>query len=297
MARKLHHIRSVADYNAIVGAPTEHPLLSVVHFDELTGMQDTVNRFDVYGIFLRDDHQSNLVYGTSHYEYSEGTLICVAPGQVGGAEERGQGGDIRGWALLFAHDFVRGTYLEQQMQQFHFFSYSSNEALLMAPEERQTIVDCLRRMRSEIRGKRDEAQQPILISLLDLILQYCRRFYIRQFKAMQPQSTDLLTRFEHLLAKYYDENRQAEHGLPTVKYCASELCLSPNYFGDLIRETTGKSASQTIRDFVLDRAKSCLVHGLSTTETAYTLGFNYPQHFTRAFKQRFGLLPSEYQKK
>lgn len=304
MARKLHHIRSVADYNAIVGAETEHPLVSVVCYDELPAMRDSVNRYDVYGIFLRDDRQSRLVYGSATYDYEAGTLICVAPGQVGGDEERGQGPSIRGWGLLFAPDFIRGTHIEAEMKQFRYFAYSSREALLMTADERQTIIGCLRRMRDEMRRPQDDASRPILLSLLELILQYCRRFYARQFTdqarrqgdARRGGPTDLLTRFEQLLTRYYDEGRQAAQGIPTVRYCAQELCLSPNYFGDLIRETTGKSASHTIRDFVLDLAKSCLVSGLSVVDTAYSLGFNYPHHFTRAFKQRFGMLPSDYQK-
>lgn len=294
MARKTHHIRTVADYNAIVGAPDEHPHISVVHYDELDTMRDTVNRFEVYGLFLREDNLSNLVYGMSHYDYDEGTLICVGPGQTGGDDEQGQGAHIRGWALLFSPDFIRGTYIEDQINDFHFFSYSNNEALLMNEDEKLAIVDCLKKIREEMRGDHDEAQRSILLALLELVLQYCRRFYLRQFHTMQPQGGNLLARFERLLRQYYDDGLQNELGVPTVKYCAKELCLSPNYFGDLISETTGKTASQTIRDFMMERAKSMLMSGMSASETAYSLGFNYPQHFTRAFKQQFGILPSEY---
>lgn len=228
MARKLHHIKSVADYNDIVGAATEHPLVSVVCYDELPEMRDSVNRYDVYGIFLRDDRQSRLVYGSATYDYEAGTLICVAPGQVGGDEERGQGPNIRGWGLLFSPDFIRGTHLEAEMKKFRYFAYSSREALLMTADERQTIIGCLRRMREEMQHGTDELTDHILLAHLELVLQYCRRFYARQFKTATPQNNDLLSRFEQLLENYYEKNLQTEHGIPSVKYCARELCLSPN---------------------------------------------------------------------
>lgn len=296
MKRNIQHIRTVADYNAQVGAPAEHPLVGVVCYDELAGMQDAVNRFDIYGLFLRDDTGSSLSYGTGSYAYEAGTLICVAPGQIGGDEERGQGGGIRGWALFFSPELIHGTRLEARMKEFRFFSYGSSEALRMTPGERETFLSLLQQIRREIRLPSDGSTDAILLSLLELVLEHCRRFYTRQFQTEGAGASGLLTRFEQLLEQYYEDGRQAEEGIPSVRFCASELCLSPNYFGDLIRSLTGKSAKDTIRDYVLERAKGLLRGGMSVVDTAYALGFNYPNHFTRAFKQRFGVLPSEYQK-
>lgn len=291
---KIEKVRTVHDYNAYIGQKDEHPLVSVIHYNELPPMRHCLNNYSVYGLFLREDNLVELTYGCGKYSYDETTLICVAPGQIGGKEDNGERVQLKGWALLFHPDLIRGTFLEKKMEEYTFFTYHVNEALHMTPDERDTLVSYLEQLRREFHGEKDRFQDSIIVSLIDIILQYCMRFYIRQFSAHRQQNSDVLTRFEATLRNYYDRHQQAKSGLPSVQYCASELCLSPNYFADLVKRQTGMNASEHIHRFLIARAKSLLVSGESVNGTAYTLGFEYPGHFSRLFKKSEGITPTEY---
>lgn len=288
-------IRNVNDYARYIGAPVLHPLVSIIHYDELTTLRHSLNSYDVYGMFLNDGVLPELTYGTVQYNMPQHTLMCVAPGQIGGKTDTGEIIQASGWAILFDPELLHKTFLGKQMSRYRFFSYNVSEPLLMTDEERQVIVDCLEHIRTELRAHCDEEHQlPIIASWLSLLLESCLRFYSRQFKIQSTGEHGLLHRLEDLLNTYYTQEQQLQNGLPTVRYCASQLCLSAGYFGDLMRETTGMTAINYIHRFVILRANEQLRSGKSISETAYALGFQNPAHFSRTYKKIAGISPSAF---
>ena len=290
---KILRVHSVNDYARYIGAPVLHPLVSAIHYDELEHCRHSLNNYDVYGIFIGDETLENLTYGLNTYDLHRHALMCVSPGQIGGKADTGEEIQTKGWALLFDPELLHGTDLERRLSAYTYFSYNTNEALLMSEEQRQTIVGLLEAMRTELAEDDDHAQH-IVVAHLQLVLEYIARYYARQLSSQTKASNDLLTRFENLLRRYYAEGLQRNYGLPTVKYCARELFLSTNYFGDLVRQMTGDTASNMIRRYVMQQAQKLLISGSSITGTADQLGFEYPQHFTRMFKKYFGESPSQY---
>lgn len=260
----------MSDYSEYLGHKDSHPLISVIDYSEVSPVRHCLCNYSVYGLFLRDDVAVDLTYGFGKYDYKEGTLICVAPGQIGGKEEDGSLVDIKGWALLFHPDLLHGTHLEQTIKEYTFFDYSINEALHMSDEEHETIVSLMRQIRDEIENnRRDDFQDTIIVAYLEVLLNYCRRFYNRQFLTRKIENTDLLKKFRSLLCAYYDDRKQLSLGLPTVQYCADKLCVSANYFGDLIKKSTGDTASHYIRSYIIQQAKNLLASGESINQTAY----------------------------
>lgn len=291
---KILKIRNVEDYSRWLGQPARHPLVCVVDYAKISPVRHSLNNYSVYGIFFHDEAKIDLAYGRGKYDYQRGTVICVAPGQVGGKEDNGEQIMLTGWALLFHPDLLRGTPLETGIRNYTFFDYRINEALHMTDEEHAIFVTLMRQIEEELTKPADEHQDAILIGYIGLVLNYCQRFYDRQFITRKPENTDVLMRFDALLHTYYEESRQLSLGLPTVQYCAEQLCMSPNYFGDLIKRTTGDTAGNHIRQHVIRRAQDALAAGATIAETADRLGFEYPQHFSRMFKRQTGLTPSEY---
>ena len=286
-------VHKVNDYANYIGAPVLHPLVSVIHYDELEHCRDSLNRYDVYGMFLGDEVTRGLTYGMLSYDLAHHALMCVAPGQIGGKADDGNEIQAKGWALLFDPELLHGTDLGRRISHYTFFSYNTSEALLMSETERDTIVSLMERIRQELQqNNNDEHTRNIVVALLQLVLEYIARFYARQLSTSSSSTADLLIRFENLLKRYYEKGAFKDHGLPSVKYCARELFLSPNYFSDLMRQLTGESARQAIRRYVMQRARELLIAGSSVSETAESLGFEYPQHFTRMFKGYFGITPT-----
>ena len=291
---KILKVHSVNDYARYIGAEELHPLISVIHYDELEHCRHSLNNYDVYGIFIADVQLDELTYGLVNYDMHRHALMCVSPGQIGGKTDTGEEIQTQGWALLFDPALLSGTDLGRRMSDYTYFSYNTSEALLLAEDERETIVGLFEKIRTEAK---EDASSRILVAYLTLVLEYIARFYEQQLSTKTKESDDLLLRFETLLHHYYDQQLYRQHGLPTVRYCAQKLFLSPNYFGDLIRQMTGDNASSAIRRFVMQRAQHLLTAGHTIAETAEMLGFDYPQHFTRMFKRHFGISPREYQKK
>lgn len=286
-------VHNVNDYARYIGAPVLHPLVSVIHYDELEHCRHSLNNYDVYGIFIGDETLEKLTYGLTTYDLRRHALMCVSPGQIGGKADTGEEIHTKGWALLFDPELLHGTDLEHRLSSYTYFSYNTNEALLMSEPQRQTIVNLFDSIRSELLEDDDHTRH-IVVARLQLILEYIARFYSLQLSLQTNSSSDLLTRFENLLTRYYAEGLQQTIGLPTVKYCAQELCLSSNYFGDLIRQMTDDTAGNIIRRFVIQKAQKLLISGTGISNTAEQLGFEYPQHFTRMFKKHFGVAPSQY---
>ena len=292
---KVLNVQSVNDYARFVGAPELHPLVSIIHYDELEHCRHSLNQYGVYGLFLMEESPYTINYGNARVQIQGGTLMGVAPGQTGGISDNGEIIHIKGWVLLFHPDLLKGTHLERRMGDFHFFSYYSSEALRLEPEEWKRIERCIQAIRRELTENPDDGHlNPIVVEYIALILEFTVRFYERQFRTPEATSDGFLRRLDTLLQRYYSDNLQEENGIPTVRYCAENLFLSPNYFGDLVRARTGESASAYIRRYLMDRAKALLEEGHTVSETAEALGFDYPQHFTRVFKKHFGVAPSRY---
>ena len=292
---RVHHVN---DYSRYIGAPELHPLVSVIHYDELEHCRHSLNNYDVYGMFIGDEELEDLSYGQLQYVLHRHALMCVAPGQIGGKTDMGEEIHTKGWALLFDTELLRNTELGRRMADYHFFSYTTSEALLLTVEQRQSIVTLLDEIRKELLHEEDSHTLRIVTSQIELVLELVARYYALQLSTSATSTnSDLLPRFEQLLQKYYDDGIQRQHGLPTVKYCAQQLFLSPNYFGDLLRELTGDSATSHIRRFIMQRASALLHEGKTVSETSDLLGFEYPQHFTRTFKKHFGVTPREFTRK
>ncbi len=291
---KIRKIRNVSDYSSYLGHTDRHPLVSVINYAEVSPVRHCLCNYGVYGIFFHDDANIDLSYGCGKYDYKKGTVICVAPGQIGGKEDNGEQVMLTGWALLFHPDLLRGTALEKRIKSYSFFDYRINEALHMTDEEHNRLASLMRQIQDELQNRHDDLQDAIIVGYIELVLNFCQRFYNRQFITRKVENTDVLMRFDSLLRHYYEEGMQYSLGLPTVQYCADKLCMSANYFGDVIKKQTGDTPSSYIRQYVIGQAKNEFAKGTSITQVACDLGFDYPQHLSRMFKKQEGMTPSDY---
>jgi len=291
----IHEIGTVAQFNRERGQKTLHPLVSVLDQSLSSLVHEARYRSGLYIVFLKDTKCEEMTYGRNHYDYEEGTLLFIAPGQIFGFEDSGRMLQPSGWALCFHPDLLRGTHLGKHINKYGFFSYEANEALHVSDAERKIVVECFKKIKYELFHAIDKHSRTLIVSNIELFLNYCVRFYDRQFVTREHVNNDLLTRFETLLNDYLHSEKPQSLGLPSVGYCAEQLHLSPKYFGDLIKKETGKSAQEYIQLKTIDVAKERLVDtGKSVSEVAYELGFKYPSHFTRFFKQQVGSTPNEY---
>lgn len=291
---KILKVNKTSDYSGYHGVTDLHPLITVIDFAEISPIRHSLNRYDVYGVFVQEDNDLDLTYGCGRYDYKDGSLICVAPGQIGGKEDNGERASIGGWALLFHPDLIHGTQLEKEIRHYSFFDYSVNEALHMNEKEHDIVVAIFKRIKSEISDPHDNFQNDILVGYISLLLKYCQRFYNRQFITRKLSNNDILSRFDSFLHGYFADNLQLRNGLPTVNICADHLCMSTNYFSDLIKKMTGESPGRLIRQFVVRQIKNELASGLTVAETAYKLGFEYPAHLSRLFRKETGMTPTGY---
>lgn len=289
------NIATVTEYNDMLGVETLHPLVSVIDLAKARPMHHMRHTFSFYTIFLKDEKNCDLIYGRQRYDYQKGSVVCLAPGQVIGIEDTGEEFQPQGYALCFDSELIRGTSLGRHIHEYSYFSYEVNEALHLSERERTIFVDCLDQIKQELEHAVDRLSRRLIVNGIELLLNYCLRFYERQFITREQANSDVLSRFEALLDDYLASDKPKQNGLPSVKYCAGELCLSPNYFGDLIKKLTGKSAQEYIQLKIIDAAKErILLPSKSISQVSYELGFKYPQHFTRMFKKVVGLTPNEY---
>lgn len=295
MNTKLLNIETISQYNEMLGIETLNPLVSVIDLSTAKPMRHMRHTFSFYVVFLKDEKNCKLIYGRQRYDYQKGSVICLAPGQVIGIEDTGEVFQPKGWALCFDPELIRGTSLGRNMFEYSFFSYDVNEALHLSDSERRLFVDCLEKIKMELENKTDRLSKRLIATNIELLLDYCLRFYERQFVTREPVNRNILVRFETLLEEYFSGGKAVNNGLPSVKYCASELCLSAGYFGDLIKKETGISAQTYIQNKVINIAKERILNPMySITQVAYELGFQYPQHFTRLFKKVTGKTPKDY---
>ncbi len=293
--KEIVKIDSVDTYNRLYGVETLHPLVSVMNTGTCpTHPVDITMNFGIYAIFLKQIKCGELRYGRQTYDYQEGTVTSFAPGQVVDVVRYT---DVRpkSLALLFHPDLIHGTSLGQRIKQYSFFSYASNEALHLSEGERDIFRDCLLNIKRELEHPIDKHSNQLIVRNIELLLDYCLRFYDRQFETRSTGNKDILIRFESMLDAYLHSDKPQAEGLPTVKYFADQACLSPNYFGDLIKKETGQTAQAYIQGKLIDVAKEELLGtDMTINQIAYRLGFQYPQHLTRIFKKSTGLTPTQY---
>lgn len=292
---EIKKINSVTEYNNMVGQETLHPLVSVIDFSKVDPFCFFKAQMDVYAIFLKDIKCGNITYGINDYDYEEGTLIFISPGQVFGVDGEGEMKQGSGTALIFHPDLIHGTNLGKHIKDYTFFSYEVNEALHLSNRERTVVNECLSNIQYELEHAIDSHSKTLIVSYIELFLNYCKRFYDRQFITRNHVNKSVLARFEQVLDEYFDSEIPLDAGLPSVRYCADKLFLSANYLGDLLKKETGKSAQEHIQLKMIDFAKERLFDPeKSISEIAYELGFKHPQHFTRMFKKQVGMSPAEY---
>lgn len=294
------YFNTVSDYNHSCGLETLHPLVSILDLSKCpprkweAGTTVKMN-FGIYAVFLKDVVCGDIRYGRNYYDYQEGTLVFVGPGQSWDVEYETSNYQPHGHVLIFHPDLIHGTALGKCIQDYRFFSYQMNEALHLSEKERQIVLDCFAKITFELHQSIDKHSKKLIASNIELFLNYCDRFYDRQFLTRDNANRGVLERFEQLLSDYFAVQEAQNSSLPSVAYCADKLNLSVNYFGDLVKKESGITAQEYIQSKVIDLAKERIFDiDKSISEIAYELGFKYPQHFTRLFKQKTGMSPTEY---
>lgn len=289
-------IETIDQYDQLFGLETLHPLVNVIDFSKATKTVEQIRmNIGFYAMFLKDTNCGDLRYGRKYYDYQEGTVVCMAPGQVTGIDNGKRVTSPKSIGVLFHPDIIRGTSLGQNIKNYSFFSYEVDEALHLSEQERETVADCLQKIKAELEHPIDKHSKQLIARNIELLLDYCMRFYERQFITRDQVNRDIIVKFEHQLDEYFSNQTQLTEGLPSVKYFADKVCLSPNYFGDLIKKETGKTAQEYIQHRIIELAKERIIEKEQTvSQIAYELGFQYPQHFSRLFKKHVGCTPNEY---
>ena len=278
----------------------KHPLVSVISIDERIASYDYGDATYVFGFYqvsLKAGISGAITYGRNTYDFQEGTMVFTKPGQAMSFKDTQEQPGYSGWTLLFHPDLIRKSELGQQIERYSFFLYETHEALHLSDDEKASLTQLVGKIENEYQQNIDRHTQKLIIANIELLLDYCTRYYDRQFYVRTNLNQDLVTRFENLLSDYFDSEKSADAGLPTVKYCGEQLNMSPYYLSDLLKKETGKSTQQHIQDAIIDRAKTqLLATNEQVSQIAYGLGFEYPQHFSKMFKAQTGMSPAEYRR-
>lgn len=294
------HLQTISDLFSFfhLETPILHPLIAVVDFSQVNEQitEDTKISPDFYGLIFKNYNKNNIKYGRKIIDFQDGSLICVAPNQV--IEMDGEievSANMMGWGLFFHPDLIRATSLNSKLKDYSFFSYDMSEALHMSEKEKQILYDCVLKIEGELKENIDIHSQDIIVSTIELLLNYCSRFYGRQFITRKSSNNSVVTEIEKILTGYFNAKNSNEKGLPTVKYLAEQVYLSPSYLSDLLKKETGKNAQDHIHFYLIEEAKNILLNSdKSVSEIAYSLGFEYPQYFNKLFKQKTGKTPIEF---
>ncbi|GAT64045.1 helix-turn-helix domain-containing protein [Paludibacter jiangxiensis] len=293
----IYRLETVTDYNNLLGVETKYPLVSVIDLSttQSSNKSYTHLNFGIYAIYFKEAICGQMIYGRNSYDYQEGTLLFISPGQVVKIIKNEQVTVRKGWVLIFHPDLIHGTNLGKHINDYNFFSYEVNEALHISENERKIFFECLSKISYEIDQRIDKYSRKLIVSNIQLLLDYCVRFYDRQFITRESINKGIIEKFEKLMLDYFRSTNPQQDGLPSVGYFADKLNLSSNYFGELVKKETGKTAQEYIHLKIIDRAKNRILEdSKSISEIAYELGFKYPQHFTRMFKKSTGYSPNEY---
>lgn len=296
----VYRIDSVSDYLKLRDKEVLHPLVGLVDFKTVdvkakTALSHDALLFNCYAIFLKDAKGCKLKYGGKDYDYDEGTLVFVGPNQLVELTKNDPNYVPKGFALLFHPGILAGTGLGRKIHTYNYFAYSVKEALHISAKERKVILSLLDKIQFELEQTIDKHSKKLIVANIELFLDYCMRFYDRQFLTRETAHQSSMEKFDILLNDYFTSEKPQKQGLPSVSYFADQLHLSSNYFGDLIKKETGKSAQEYIQNKLITVAKERVFDpNKSVSEIAYELGFKYPQHFSRLFKRQVGYSPSEF---
>jgi AraC-like DNA-binding protein len=298
--KEIKTIKSITEVHQLLGLEKpQHPLVSVVNNENVCFTADLRNSryvFDLYLISLKSGVSGSLGYGRNSYDFEEGTMIFTSPGQVITVGElQKEENKLDGWTLLFHPDLIRKSGLGKTIEHYSFFSYDANEALHLSDKEKNSITDLVIKIKEECNQNIDRHTQKLIISNIELLLDYCTRYFDRQFATRTNFNKDIVTKFENFVKDYFNSDKLAELGIPTVQYIGKQLSMSPNYLSDLLKKETGRNAQEYIHMYLIEKAKNTLLNSSqSVSEIAYELGFAYPQHFAKLFKNRTGLSPTEF---
>lgn len=292
-----YHIKSVSETHHFLGMkPPTHPLITIIRewptldFD----FANTKMTSDLYIVGMKGG-TGTIGYGRNNYDFDKGTMVFTAPKQALTFDSNIDYSNHTGWTILFHPDLIRKSVLGSEIDNFSFFDYSVNEALHIAEKENSILNDFVRHIEIEINQNIDKHSQELIITNLHSLLKYCQRFYDLQFFTRTNLNKDYVVLFEKYLEKYFSSEKLAEKGLPTVAHCGEALNMSARYLSDLLKVETGRSAKDHIHDFIIEKAKTLLLSSnTSISEVAYGLGFDYPQHFTKLFKLKTGLNPTDF---
>jgi AraC family transcriptional activator of pobA len=300
MAVQPIRIKTISEYHQIMGLPKpEHPLVSVINFESIKKLpySESISLiFDFYSISLKRDFNAKMKYGQQQYDFDEGILFFMSPGQVFGIEmEKGVALKHTGWMLLIHPDFLWNTSLAKTIRKYEFFNYSVHEALFLSDKEENIIIGLLQNIKQEYHSNIDKFSQDLIIAQIELLLTYSERFFHRQFITRKITNHKILNRLEEILDEYFSSDTLLQKGLPTVQFVAGALNVSPNYLSDLLKVLTGQSTQQHIHDKLIEKAKEKLsTTDLSVSEIAYELGFEHPQSFSKLFKTKTSLSPLKF---
>jgi len=294
----IYRIETINELNKILEQEKEkHPLVSIVDFSRVKNYDNLLRKITsgFYSIMLKNSCPNPVKYGRNYYDFQEGTLMFIAPGQIIEIERGEKEQESLGWGLFFHPDLIRGTSLFDKMKDFSFFSYDLHEALHLSDDEKLVLGDIIEKIKIELARNIDKHSKTLIVSNIELLLNYCTRFYDRQFITRAEPNKDILVRFEEVVSAYFNQDDLMERGIPTVKQCAEKLSLSPNYLSDLLKKETGKNAREHIQYYLIEAAKNkLLATSLTVGEIGYELGFGYPQHFSKLFKSKTGMSPAEF---
>ena len=288
------YINTIQDFNDYQGVETLHPLVSVVHVENTEHIKDCVMHYGVYAIYLKENKGCKLSYGRTPYDFDEMTVTSFAPGQVVKVEPNPEVHFASFTALVFHPDLLNRTALGRYISRYEFFSYTSTEALHLSAQEVEVFRGVLTLIEQELHRAIDKHTRELIVSNVELLLNYCLRFYDRQFITREEINHSVVKKFLHLLDEYLNTQSEQE-GLPTVAYFADKCCLSTGYFGTLVKTETGRTAKDLINDRILSKSKELLQSEmLSVSQVSSLLGFEYPQHFIRFFKSHTGKTPAQW---
>jgi len=294
----VYKVDSISQLHSLFGfSKPKHPLISLIDASKIQIRDEEVGSkviYDFYMVSLKDK-SCGVEYGRNSFDFDEGVMVFSSPGQVYTPTKPIQKGEIQGWMLYFHPDLIRNTNLGSIINEFSFFNYDVSEALHLSEDEESIINTTIENIKSEYSQRIDNHSQRVIVSNLELLLNYCLRFYERQFNTRTNQSKDVIAQFEKELKKYFKTEQHLESGLPSIEHFSNIAHLSQHYFSDLIKKETGRKPKDHINDFVIEKAKNLLLGTeQSVSEIAYELGFNYPHYFTRLFKSKTGHTPVEY---
>jgi AraC-like DNA-binding protein len=293
------HLQSIADLHKLFNlGNSQHPLVTVLDFSKVKEnlVKNTKITMDFYSMMFKNYCKNDFKYGRKAIDFQDGNLICIAPNQIieidNEIEDRE---DKMGWGLFFHPDLIRSTSLNDHLKNYRFFDYDISEALHLSDKEKNVLFECIQKIQIELQENIDVYSQYIIVSTIELLLNYCSRFYGRQMITRSQTNKTIIVQIEIILAGYFSNAKIKDRGLPSVKFLADNVHLSPSYLSDLLRKETGKNAQEHIHFYLIDEAKNLLLNSeKNVSEIAYDLGFEYPQYFNKLFKKKTGKTPMEY---